>query len=303
MAVAAAAAPLAAINPVIPIAFGAVQAGLSLFGASAQAKAQQQEYLNQKGFQDANSRFAQWQAEFNARISDANGKYKYWTDTVNYNQSLAYTRGLRNFELLKEVRQAEIVGQTRAAAGASFVQDSEAISQAFSEASMQDAVAAQQYQWRAMQARASVQAMDREGQSVDRIVNDFARQQGDFETLQQINEKLRSRQYTREQAGQVAQYLNRWNSQQFYQEQQYQDPIAPFAPLPTLIQPPPPSMTGAGPSGGATALNVGTALMGGAQTAIGMQGKLNTLSMPSSKTGPGTSNTNLAYSGLNLMGD
>jgi hypothetical protein len=261
---------------------------MGILGAVAGGKSQQQDYLNQTAFQDANSRFSQWQAGFNARVADTNAQHQYWAETVNYNQNLAYTHSLRNFELLKAVRQAEIVGQTRAAAGASFVQDSEAIGQAYAEASMQDAVAAQQYQWRALQARGSVMAMEQEGRSVDRIVNDFARQEGDYQTLQEINQKLRSRQYTREQAGQVAQYLNRWNSQQFYEEQPYIDPVPPFAPLPTLIQPPPPSMRGAPPSGAATALNIGTAVLGGVQAGLGMQGAINSLKIPSSGSGPGT---------------
>ena len=286
----------------VSIAFGVANAALGIAGASTSAKAQQQDYLNQTAFQDANGRFAQWQAGFNARIADANSQYKYWADTVNYNQQLAYTNSLRNFELIKSIRQAEIVGQTRAAAGAAYVQDSDAISQAYQEASMQEAVAAQQYQWRALQARASVQAMAQEGRSVDRIVNDYARQQGDYMTLQQINQGIRTREYNREQAGQVAQYLNRWNSQQFYEEQPYIDPIAPFAPLPTLLQPPGPSLRGGAPSGAATALNIGTALMGGVQSAFSMQGAIRGLKSPSSSTGPGTSSTGLAFSGINLLG-
>lgn len=272
----------------ISLAFGAAQAGLGILGASASAKAQQQDYLNQTAFQDANNTFARWQAGFNAKLTDANAQYKYWAETVNYNQQLAYTNSLRNFELIKSIRQAEVVGQTRAAAGAAYLQDSEAVSQAYQEASMQEAVAMQQYRWRALQARASVQAMGQEGRSVDRIVNDYARQVGDYETLQQINQGIRTRQYSREQAGQVAQYLNRWNSQQFYEEQPYIDPIAPFAPLPTLLTPPPPSMTGTGPSGAATALNIGTAVLGGVQSGLSMNSTLQSLRLPSRPTGPGT---------------
>ena len=104
----------------------------------------------------------------------------------------------------------------------------------------------------------------------------------------EINQKLRTRQYNREQAGQVAQYLNRWNSQQFYEDQPYIDPIPPFAPLPTLLAPPPPSMTGSGPSAGAAALNIGTGILGGIQTGISMGAQLNALKTPSSSTGPGT---------------
>lgn len=257
-------------------------------GKVAEYQGQKQDYLNQKAFQDANGKFASWQASFNARITDANAQHKYWAETVNYNQQKAYTNSLRNFELIKSIRQAEMVGQTRAAAGGAFVQDSDAVSQAYQEASMQEAVAMQQYRWRALQARASVQAMNQEGKSVDRIVNDYARQEGDYATLMEINQKLRTRQYTREQAGQVAQYLNRWNSQQFYEEQPYIDPVPPFAPLPTLLTPPPPSMTGSGPSAGAAALNIGREVLGGVQTGLSMGAQIKALKTPSGTTGPGT---------------
>lgn len=270
------------------VLLGGAQALMGGLSAIAGGAAQKQDYLNQKAFQSANSQFAQWQAGFNARVTDANSQFKYWTETVNYNQQRAYTNSLRNFELIKSVRQAETVGQTRAAAGAAFVQDSDAVSQAYQEASMQEAVAMQQYRWRALQARASVQAMNQEGRSVDRIVNDYARQEGDYATLMDINQKLRTRQYSREQTAAVTQYLSRWNSQQFYEEQPYIDPIPPFAPLPTLLTPPPPSMTGGAPSAAATLLNVGTAVLGGIETGMSMGAKLKALKTPSGATGPGT---------------
>ena len=270
------------------LAIGGAQALMGVMGAITGHQAQKQDYLNQKAFQSANSQFAQWQAGFNQRVTDANSQFKYWTETVNYNQQRAYTNSLRNFELIKSVRQAETVGQTRAAAGAAFVQDSEAVSQAYQEASMQEAVAMQQYRWRALQARASVQAMNQEGRSVDRIVNDYARQEGDYATLMDINQKLRTRQYSREQAAAATQYLSRWNSQQFYEEQPYIDPIPPFAPLPTLLTPPPPSMTGSGPSAGAAVLNIGTSILGGIQTGMEMGAQLNALKTPKTGLGPGT---------------
>jgi hypothetical protein len=77
----------------LSIGLGVAQAGLGLLGAGASASAKQQDYLNQTALQDANNRFAQWQANFNARAQDANQQYKYWTETVNYNQQLAYTHG------------------------------------------------------------------------------------------------------------------------------------------------------------------------------------------------------------------
>ena len=275
---------MVAFEPISAIA----SAGLGAIQAIASHQAKKQDYLNQKAFQSANSQFAQWQAGFNQRVTDANSQFKYWTETVNYNQQRAYTNSLRNFELIKSVRQAETVGQTRAAAGAAFVQDSDAVSQAYQEASMQEAVAMQQYRWRALQARASVQAMNQEGRSVDRIVNDYARQEGDYATLMDINQKLRTRQYSREQAAAATQYLSRWNSQQFYEEQPYIDPIPPFAPLPTLLTPPPPSMTGSGPSAGAAVLNIGTSILGGIQTGMEMGAQLNALKTPKTGLGPGT---------------
>lgn len=267
---------------------GGLNAGMGILGASASQNARQQQYLNDITYQKANSEFARWQAGFNARVNNANSQYKYWVDTVNFNQERAYVNSQRNVELLKGIRQAESVMEARAAAGAAYVSDSEAITAAFAEAEMQQAVAMQQYRWRALQARASVQARATEGKSVDRLVNDYARQEGDYVALQQINSGIRSRQFSRQQAGQLMQYLNRWESQQFYDEQTYFEPAAPFAPLPTLISPAPPSRTGAAPSSSSMWLDVGTSLMGGVQTGLGIYGQLKGLQTPSSKQGPGT---------------
>lgn len=265
------------MEPMTALALGQTVLGVgqSIFGY----KAQQQNYLNQKAFQSANNEFAAWQAGFNSKIRDANQQHNYWKETVNHNSQLSYVNALRNVELTKSIRQAEVVEQTRAAAGASYISDSEAISQQFAEVSMQDAVATKQYRWRSLQARASVQAMGAEGNSVDRIVNDYSRQQGDYEALQQINEGLRTNQYNRTQAAQVAQYISRWNSQQFYEEQPYIDPIPPFAPLPTLITPSGPTMTGGGPSMGAAILNAGSAVLGGIDTYNTLKTKQATLKL------------------------
>ena len=249
---------------------GGAQAGLGVLQGIAGYNAKAQEYKNQKAFQEANSKFASWQAGFNARISDANKQHDYWKDTVNYNREFAWTNSLRNVELNRSIAQAETVAETRAAAGASYVRDSEAISQQYAEASMQEAVAAKQYKWRSLQARASAQVLNQEGASVDRIINDYSRQEGDYLTLMDINTKLRGRQYTRTQAGQIAGYISNWNSQSFYEEQPYMDPLAPFAPLPTLITPATPTYTGGKPSMAAAMLNVGAGILGGATTAIGI---------------------------------
>ena len=267
------------IDP-ISLAFGAASAGMGILQGAASNQAAQQDYVNQKAYQEANDQFARWQAGFNAQANNLNSQYSYWAETVNYGQQMAYAASQRNVELMRSVKQAEVVAQTRASAGAAYALDSSAISQAYEEASMQEAVSLQQYQWRALQARSSVQAMAMEGNSVDRLVNDYARQLGDYETLQSINKGIRTRQYTREQTAQVAQYLSRWNSQQFYEETQVVDPIPPFAPLPALIQPSGPSFTGSGPSKVAAGLNIASGVLGGINAGVGMAGTLKALKGP-----------------------
>lgn len=261
-----------------PISLGvaAVSTGLNLASGIAGNRAAQQDYKNQRAFQSAAARFNQWQASLNARLSNAAAQQQYWQQTVEYNQSLAYVHQLRNYELAKESRQADVVGQVRASAGAEFVVNSEAIAQQYQEVGMQEAFAFQQYQYRILQQSAAYQALAQEGNTADRFVNDFARQMGDYQTLSDINEGLRSRQYKREQLSSVARYLNAYNSQPFYQKQQYQDPIAPYPPLPALLTPAPPSMTGTAP-GGYGPLQAGTALLGGVNTYMStanMLGKL-----------------------------
>jgi hypothetical protein len=268
------------------LALGGAQAVMGALGGFASYRAQKQDYVNQKAFQGANSQFAGWQAGFNKRVTDANAQYNYWQETVNYNQNLAYSRSLQNYELLKEINQAEVVGQTRAAAGANFAQSSDALSQQMSEAAMQDAVAYQQYQVAALKARGTMLARDQEGNSIDRLVNDYARQVGDYQTIQDINEGLRTRQYNRQQAGQVAQYLSQYNSQSFYEAQPYMEPIAPFAPLPSLLAAPAPTMTGSGPSAGAAALNIGTGILGGVQAGFNIHNQMKAYSSSGKGSGP-----------------
>lgn len=243
---------------------GGIDAGFGILGGLSQARAQQQDYVNQLAFQNANSVFARWQAGFNKRVTDANSQYNYWQETVNHSQNLAYSRSLRNYEITKAVEQADVVAQTRSAAGADFIRTSEAIGQAMSERSMADAVALQQYTVAALKARstAKASAQGQEGRSIDRLIDDYARQVGDYQTLQQINAGLQARQYTRQQAGALAGYLNAYNSQPFYEAQPYMDPIAPFMPLPALLEPAAPTYTGARPSAAAAGLNIGTSLMG-----------------------------------------
>ena len=271
---------------VLPVLAGASQmAGLAQFGlGAAQAglgfMAKQQQYANDVAFQKANSRFASWQAGFNARVNDANNQYRYWQETVNYNQELAYAHTQRNVETLKAIRQAEVVRDTRAAAGADYILQSEAIAAQFAEQEMAAAVAQQQYSWRALQARSSVRAMGREGKSVDRLVNNYARQEGDYYALQEINQGIRTRQYSRAQSGQIAQYLSQYNSQTFYEETPVLDPIPPFPPLPTMVTPAPPSRTGAPPSVAAFGLGLLGAGVSGYNAALSFESSRQRLLTP-----------------------
>lgn len=302
------------MDPFIGLGIGAVTTGLNIFGAGQQRaaeeaayKQQDQNYRDARRFQRANNKFAKWQAKFNARLSNTNSKYQYWAATVNYNQQKSYVNSLRNYETIRAIRQAETVAETRANAMAAYIGDSQAISNAYQEADIQDAFGRMQYRWRALQARASVQALEQEGNSVDRIVNDYSRQLGDYETLQNINSGLRKRQYTREQAAQIAQYISRYNSQKFYDEQPFMDPLPPLAPLPTLVMPPAPSMTGAAPtrpSGASYGLNIATGVLNGIQAGIGAYQGLKGLNTPSgggSGTGSGLTGFDLASRGINLL--
>lgn len=272
------------------VGLGVANAGLGLWGASQENLAAQQDYLNQTAFQNANNRFSLWQAGFNARVQDANNQRQYWQGTFNYNQEQAYANSQRNVELLQRAEQAKVVFDNRVAAGVSYMRDSQAVQDQLAEAEMNSAVAQQQYVWRALQARASVRAMGMEGNSVDRIVNDYSRQLGDQMALESINSDIRERQYTREQAGLVSNYLSRWNSQSFYNPTTVFDPIMPFAPLPTMITPPPPYMVGGGPSNAAYAANIGSSLIGGVGAGLNLYQNLNSLKTPSSGRGPGTAN-------------
>lgn len=266
------------ITPLIgSLAMGGANALLGMLGAGQQQAAAQQDWLNQRAQQDANTQFAQWQAGFNQRLTDANQQHSYWQATLAHNQQLAYVNSLRNFELSRAIAQAEVVGQTRAAAGADFALQSQALSQQLVETSMADAVAYQQYQVAALKARSTVAASGQEGSSIDRLINDYARQQGDFAAIQQINEGLRNRQFSRAQTAQVTQYLSQYNSQQFYEQQPYLEPMAPFQPLPTLLMPAAPTFTGTGPSRSAGVLNGLTGLMGGVQAGLSTYGALSNI--------------------------
>lgn len=261
------------------LAIGGLQAGLGAAGARAQYEQQKQNYEDALRFQRVSDKYAKWNSRIQTRVSNTAAKYKYFTEVVAYNQDKSYVNQLRNYELVKAINQAQVVRQTRGSAMSDFTLQSQALSEGIREQAAADAVSYYQYVQQGIRARSAVLANEQEGASVDRIYQDYARQIGDMESLMAISQKFKNRQYTREQAGQIAQYVSRYNSQQFYTQQPYQDPIKPFAPLPTLVMPQPPSMTGAGPSAAAANINMASSILGGINTAMG------TYSMLSKYTG------------------
>ena len=258
---------MAAMGGPMGLALGGAQIGLSLLGGAQKRKAQKQDYANQVAFQDATSEFNAWQANQNAQIQDLNSDYQYFAETVNYNNQLAQVQSNRNYEFARELAQAEVVTRTRTAAQAEYMVDADAISAQLQERGMQESMAIMQQKRRSLQASSAVRAMDTGGQGLARRERDFAFQLGEYTAISQINEGIRNRQYRRDQYANIAKYLSRYNSQQFYQRQKYIDPIAPFAPLPTLVNAPPPSMRGAGPANTAL-LDTATSVLGGVNTAL-----------------------------------
>ena len=209
-----------------------------------------QDYLNSTARQEASDQFARWTASTQAKTQDLNNSYSYWQQQINYGQELAYTNQLRNFELTRSINQAEVVFRTRSSAMANYANQSGALVEGLAQQSMADAVSLMQYKQQALRAQGTVGASLNEGQSSDRYINDYARQAGDMAAMKQLNEQFREQQFTREQAGLIANYLNEYNSQQMYEEQEYMDPIMPYPPLPTLVQPGGPSFIGNKPMRG-----------------------------------------------------
>ena len=269
-------AVMGAMGGPVGIALGGLQLGMGLLQSSAENRQKQQAYLNQTAFQDATTQFNQWQASMNAQRNDLNQQYRYWGDTVRFNQQGAYTQQLRAVEFAKEVAQAETVFETRASAGADYANQSQALAAQLQERGMAEAVAVQQYRYRALQSSAAYQAAGQEGNSMDRYVNNYAKQAGDFAALKQIEAGLREGQYTRAQQGQIATYLSRYNSQQFYERQPYMDPVAPFPPLPTMVTAPPPSFRGGSP-GGMSGLQVAGLGLGAVNTSLKFGNSVNKL--------------------------
>ena len=99
------------------------------------------------------------------------------------------------------------------------------------------------------------------------------------------NQGLRERQYDRSQTARIAKYISQYNSQQYYEQADVFDPIAPFPPLPTMMLPPAPSMRGRA-SAGAAILSGAGAVLGGINAAYGMQAQIDQITAPTPDGGP-----------------
>lgn len=255
-----------------PLTGALITGGLSAMQGVLGFQAQQQQYVNDVAYKKASDEFASWSAQMQAKRANTNNQYSYWQQKINYGQEMAYANSVRNFELSNAINSAEEVFRARSSAAANYAVGSQAMNEAFAQQAMADAVSLFQYNAQALRSSAAVQVAAQEGRSTDRLINDYARQVGDMAALQEMNQAFRGRQLSREQAGMVAGYLEQYNSQQHYEMQQVFDPVMPFPPLATLVDPSPPSMVGAAPSAGAAFL--GTAL-NGFSTGLGTYMNLN----------------------------
>ena len=235
------------MEPISMTVMGA-QMGLGMLQNQQANNARQQTYRNQTAFQGVQETFNTWQAGFNAEMTNLNNEYKYWAETVRYNEKLAYAGQLENYEFAKEIAQATRVMEARVGAGTNYLVNAEAIQAAYMERGIQEAVAQQQLMYRGLQASSAYMASAQEGKSMDRYVRNVSKQVGDYKALKTLKDGMADRQYSRQQLSQITKYLNQYNSQQFYQKAPIQKPSMPFAPLPAMVTPPRPYMTGSAPA-------------------------------------------------------
>ena len=233
--------------------------------------AQKQQYVNDVAYKKASDEFASWNASLQASQINVNNKYKYWQQRVNYGQDQAYVLNQRNVELSKAVAQADVVARTRASAGANYVQASDAITARLEQESMSEAMSMFHTRTQTLRAMASTEAAGIG--DIDKQLIDYARQVGNRQTISDLNNGFRNAQFSRDQAGAIANYLNEFNSQQFYTQQEFQDPLPPFPPIPAMVGAVPPSMGGSAPSASAAFLSSAAGgFSAGMNTYIGLKG-------------------------------
>jgi len=229
-----------------PVTGALITGGLQFLGGMLGYGAQKQDYVNKVAYKKAQDEYSAWAASFQAKQANVNNQFQYFKDQVNWAQENNYVANLRNWELAKAIEQADVVTQTRIQAGAEYIQQSDALNAANAQQAMSDAMSLYHYKLQGLRGAASAVAGG--VGMVDRIQNDYANQVGNQSTILEINKLFREQQLSREQAGVVNQYLAQFNSQKQYQMQEFQDPLRPYPPLPTLVGAVPPSMVGGAPS-------------------------------------------------------
>ena len=262
------AGPLA---PLFTPAGGAlVSGGLGFLQGQLQHAAQKQKYINDVAYKEAMDEYSGWAAGMQAKQTNVNQNYSYWVERLNHGQQVSHAYNLRAVELSKSIAQADLVAETRTAAGANYINKASAIQARHEQEAMSEAMAMFHTKVQGLRNRASIGALG--VGMVDAMQMDVQRQVGNKATISQINQKFRDGQYTRDQAGAIAGYLKEFNSQQFYEAQEIMDPLPPFPPIPALVGAVPPSMVGSAPSSSAAFLSsVAGGFSAGLNTYVGLK--------------------------------
>jgi len=257
-----------------PAGAGLISGGLGLFQGGLKYKAQQQKYINDVAYKEAMDEYSGWAAGMQAKQTNINQDYAYWGERLNYGQQVAHAYNLRAVELSKSIAQADLVAETRTAAGANYINKASAIQARHEQEAMSEAMAMFHTKVQALRNRASIGALGANGVGmVDALQRDQQRQVGNKATISKINQEFRDGQYTRDQAGAIAGYLRDFNSQKFYEAQEIMDPLPPFPPIPALVGAVPPSMVGSAPSSSAAFLSsVAGGFNAGLNTYVGLKG-------------------------------
>ena len=254
-------------------AFSLFQGGMGFLQGQYAGAAKRQQYANDVAYKEAMDEYSGWAAELQAKQTNINQDYAYWGERLNYGQQVSHAYNLRAVELSKSIAQADLVAETRTAAGANYINKASAIQARHEQEAMSEAMAMFHTKVQALRNRASIGALGANGVGmVDALQRDQQRQVGNKATISQINQQFRDGQYTRDQAGAVAGYLKEFNSQEFYEVQEIMDPLPPFPPMPALVGAVPPSMVGSAPSSSAAFLSsVAGGFNAGLNTYVGLK--------------------------------
>jgi len=146
----------------------------------------------------------------------------------NYEYQQRQQANARYYENLKFNQQEALRAQTRALADIAYGQEIGSINMRLMQ---EQEVAAQQKQKSAiqgMQSRGEIKAAGRVGNSIDALINDYYRQQAQYDYVTDRNVAFASMQSQEQKRASGSERANRIASQQEYVKQQIYDPIAPI---------------------------------------------------------------------------